>query len=647
MISLLEKLEKYVLLISIAILPVFVIVNTTSPAVASKGQLFMAVCSLALIFWVIRMFIKGSITFALGKFDLAVLFISIAYLLSAVFKTPNKMEAFFIPGMSSFVLISAALYFLINQLGKAGKKEVKYALSLSGVLLSLSLIFTNLNLFGKIPQLPAFVKDPFFNPLGGVIPAGIYLIPIFFMGLFMIVSERDAVKKLFWGAASAVILMAGVLLAGSAMPGKPQEIKLPGLQVSWEVAATAITKSPVFGAGAGNYLSAFNQYRPVSYNQTDLWNARFTTANNFFLTLLTEIGLLGLFAFAVLLMGVYRAGKKSFKFEQMGLISIFVLMALLPFSPVLFILVFALLALASESEEKTITLNTVSIGENAKFAGKIPSIILGVIILSGVAVANYFGYKIVKAENTFTKSLQALNKNNAVVTYDLMVLAVKENPKVDRYHASLAQVDMAIAQSLSVKKDLTDGDKTTITQLVQQSINEAKAGVTLNPGRSGNWEVLAQIYRTIMPFAQGADNFAVQTYLQAVSLDPTNPSLRISLGGVYYALGRYDDAIDAFKLAVLAKPDLANAHYNLAIAYREKKDFDSAIREMNVVLGLVQKDSQDYTLAKNTLDELEKNKPAAKTTGTDNLTPPQPAGTSNIKPPITLPEEANPPAAQQ
>jgi tetratricopeptide (TPR) repeat protein len=252
------------------------------------------------------------------------------------------------------------------------------------------------------------------------------------------------------------------------------------------------------------------------------------------------------------------------------------------------------------------------------------------------------------AEVTYQKSLDALSSNNAQIVYNLMTSAVAQNPYVDRYHASMAQIDMALANSIAAgKTTLTDTDRTTLTQLIQQAISEGKATVTLNPGRSGNWGILAQIYGSIMPFTQGADQFAIQAYTQAVALDPINPNLRISLGGVYYALGRYDDAIEAFKLAVLAKSDLANAHYNLSIAYRDKKDYDDAITEMNTVLILVPKDSSDYTLAQSTLADLQKNKPAATSvTGAGALTIPQKQVTT-VKPPITLPQEATPPATNQ
>jgi tetratricopeptide (TPR) repeat protein len=349
------------------------------------------------------------------------------------------------------------------------------------------------------------------------------------------------------------------------------------------------------------------------------------------------LGFAGLAAITVLLIGIYRVIKPDLKQKQWEVLSVtllVVLFAILPSAPVLLFLLMALLAVFSRSEEKSVSLA----------AGRVPSAIIAAPIILGVAALGIFGTKAVGAELTYQKSLVALTNNDAKNTYDLMTKAITQNPYVDRYHATLAQIDMAIATSIASNKNLTDTDRTNITTLISQAINEGKATVTLNMGRSGNWELLAQIYGSIMPFAQGADQFAIQTYTQAVALDPLNPNLRVALGGIYYSLGRYDDAIDAFKLAVLTKPDLANAHYNLAIAYREKKNYDNAISEMNTVLTLVIKDSPDYTLAKSTLDALEKSKPAAAaTTGAENLTTPQ-KQVEVIKPPLTLPEEATPPA---
>ena len=233
-----------------------------------------------------------------------------------------------------------------------------------------------------------------------------------------------------------------------------------------------------------------------------------------------------------------------------------------------------------------------------------------------------------------------------MATYNYIREAIALNPYVDRYHSSLSQMSFALANSLARQEDLTDKDKETIAQLIQQAIGEGKASVTLNITRSINWNNLANIYQAIIPFAQGADQFAIQTYSQAVALDPVNPLPRISLGGVYYSLGRYDEAIRVFELAVIAKPDYANAHYNLAVALREKGEIEKAITQMEIVLSLVQKDSPDYGLAVKELEALETRKPTEEIEATENLTPPQEAEEPVIKPPLELPEEANPPSTE-
>jgi tetratricopeptide (TPR) repeat protein len=375
----------------------------------------------------------------------------------------------------------------------------------------------------------------------------------------------------------------------------------------------------------------------VTYNQTTLWLARFSTADNYYFTLITEVGFAGLAAMIVFLIAVYRVIKSDLKQKNWEIISLallVVLFAIFPSAPALIFLFLAFLAVFSRSEEKTVSLAT----------NRVPSIIIAAPIVIGIVALGIFGTKAVMAEVTYQRSLDALTNNDAKNTYDLMTQATTQNPYVDRYHASLAQVDMALATSIANQTNLTDTDRTNVTQLITQAINEGKASVSLNPGRSQNWELLSQIYANIMSFATGADQFAIDSYLQAVALDPVNPNLRISLGGVYYALGRYSDAIDTYKLAILTKSDLANAHYNLAIAYRDNKDYTDAITEMNTVLTLVDKNSSDYTLAQTTLSDLQKNKPvAATTTGTGSLTTPQ-TQVPVIQPPLTLPQEATPPA---
>jgi len=640
MSKVLEIIKKYLVYSLIVLYPVFVFSFASTTYVLPKEILLTVVTGLTVIVWIIESVLKNSLTFKVGKFDLPVFLIVISYLLSAIFVTPNKMEAFFYPGVATVVVASAILYFAINQLDAKSKEGVSFAIIVSGILLSVVCLFAQIGILGKIPFLPSFVKAVAFNPIGGSLPAIIYLVVVLVVTGEFIYRQKDLVFRLFTVVTAVVVILSLGVLIKNALPGQSQNPKLPDFSTSWQVGLETLKVSPLWGAGPANYLTAFNRFRPVTYNSTDLWQMRFTTASDYYLTALTELGFVGLFAFATLFFAIYKTVVKKFDVKFLPVIALLVLFAALPTAPVLITLLFVLLAVISESENKNTNILAESSAKSAVILVCLP-------ILAGLGVFYFLGTKWVMAENTYNKSLDALSQNDAKSTYDLMTQAINQNTQVDRYHASLAQLDMALAGNLAGKKDITDADKTTITQLVQQAINEGKATVTLNPGRAGNWEVLGQIYRSVMSFATGADQFAIQTYTQAVALDPTDPGLRISLGGVYYALGRYDEAIDAFKLAVLAKPDLANAHYNLSVAYAAKKDYDNAITEMNTVISLLPKDSQDYKTAQSVLSDLQKQKPASTATTSQNLQAPQGAATSNVKPPITLPKEATPPAATQ
>ncbi len=638
--KLFNTIKKYLVIAAASLFAVFVLPGFPSPHVVPKEIFLALMICLALVVSFVYSIVKGEVKFAVGKFDVGIVLLMLAYLLASFFGATNKMEAFFFPGTTTFVILSAIFYLIVNQFTRRGKNVVLLALFVSGILLSVSILFIQLGIFAKIPQLPAFMKETTFNPLGGNLQSLIYLLALLPIGITQIIREKETVKRLFFGVASSVIVLGIILVGISMLPGKPQAPVLPSWQTSWEVVVETLKKSPLLGAGSANYLSAFNLYRPISYNQTNLWQVRFSSANNYYFTLITEVGLIGLAAMVILLVSVYKKLSVDYKGKAWEEISVAILVlafALFPAAPALIFLLMTLLAIFSGSEEKSVSIAT----------NKVPAAIVAAPVFIGIIALGFFGTKAVMAENYYNRSLKALAANDASNTYNYMVKAETLNPYVDRYHASMAQVDMALANSLATKEDITEADRTTITQLVQQAISEGKATVTLNQTRSGNWEVLAQIYRSIMSFAEGSDQFAIQTYTQAIALDPISPDLRISLGGVYYALGKYDEAINAFQLAVVAKNDLANAHYNLAAAYAAKKDYDKAITEMNTVISLVPADSEDYKTAQTALDQLKKAKPTATEAASQNLTPPAPATETNVEPPITLPSDATPPAATQ
>ena len=104
-----------------------------------------------------------------------------------------------------------------------------------------------------------------------------------------------------------------------------------------------------------------------------------------------------------------------------------------------------------------------------------------------------------------------------------------------------------------------------------------------------DWNSLSGLYRSLIGFGQNAEQFAVLTNQQAIALDPSNPQQYVSLGGIYYQLGVWDEAIRQFTLAANYKVDYANAYYNLGHAYESKGDaasLQNALQSYQQVLTL-------------------------------------------------------------
>jgi tetratricopeptide (TPR) repeat protein len=108
------------------------------------------------------------------------------------------------------------------------------------------------------------------------------------------------------------------------------------------------------------------------------------------------------------------------------------------------------------------------------------------------------------------------------------------------------------------------------------------------------------------------------------------------LGGLYYSLGRIDDAINLFQTSVILKPDFANGFYNLAAAFNEKKDYQKAYDAMNQTVRLVPVDSADYQKVQKELEDLKQKLPKPTPAGKP------PSGESTLK----LPEPIPSPKAQ-
>lgn len=451
----------------------------------------------------------------------------------------------------------------------------------------------------------------------------------------------------------------------------PREIQLP-FETSWKISVTAFRDSPFWGTGPGTYAFDFTNYKPVEFNSSKFWNLRFDSSFNEYLQVLATLGGIGLVALlsitALFISGAFKVlsaiyrlpstteagSQKSEDIAKVILaisgLAFFIILAL--HTSTLSLWVVGLLVLASfmvlnisenvqrswfnaQANVKNMFLKiagNVTSPESSKETIRIDALpgVLLTIAIALVLFAGFFGTKFVLADYYHRLALNAVSENQGIVAYNHLITAEKLNPYSDVYRTDLAQTNFALANAIATAKapseaspagSLTDQDKQNIQILLQQSIAEARTAVTLSPKSAINWEILALLYRQISGVAQDALVFSLDSYGRAIFQDPLNPNLRVSVGGVYYAIKNYDMAIRFFTDAINLKPDFANGYYNLSVALRDKGDLVNAQALAEKLLTLIDKTSPDYKAAGDYLNDL-KSKIEAGATKESVITPP-------------------------
>jgi tetratricopeptide (TPR) repeat protein len=394
------------------------------------------------------------------------------------------------------------------------------------------------------------------------------------------------------------------------------EVSLP-VKESWYIATSTIQDYPILATGPSTFQLNYTRYKPLSTNNTNLWDKRFDKPYN---ELFNVLGTLGIVGTAIALVFTSKVLKLSYASKQIkegtglasiaGALTIVMLISFLfTYASILnvFLLFFFIsilvgahtLAGDQAKYAKPFVIESTSLSSIATDSGSVVAsqytkyvLCVPVFLLTGylglLAFRNYAG------EYFMRKSLIALVKNDSNGTYNDQIIALKYNPKRDVYYDSFARTNLTLANALATKKDLTDTEKQTIQTLVSQAIRNTRLATEVaGPLNVSNWETRALIYRNLINVAQNASEWAINSYNTAIQLDPTNPKLRLDLGGVYFAKGDFLSAANQFRQATSLKQDYANAHYNFALSLVKLKEYDQAKKEFEITKLLVPQDSED------------------------------------------------------
>lgn len=631
----LEKLIKYfpmILISSFVALLILLVLPITNSIIADTKLYFLFLASLIVgIIYFSRSIKKNNIEIVVGPLTAPLLILGGSTLISTFFTNDYPVENLLGLGGAMLAMTIIAILGPTIFPEKRGQKVLVFSLAIvSGALLGLSLMqlagFGPAQWLNNIPgfAIPASLE---FNLAGSTL-IGFQLAVVALVGVVSYYLTTKKCPKLT--LVSVVILLGSLVIYGwTLLPGKSTSINLPSYAASWSVALDSLRspRAAMIGVGPANYIYAYERFKPLWVNAEENWAINYDQAANVPLTVISTMGLIGLAAWAILAIATLNLRKKITK-QYAPLVYMIAVMLLLQILLPANIIMLALLGLtvailgASEKNRlpilqfkslsaKMTTQRQIETSTPAYFTEKSvvslnPFKVVSILLLVGTLFVCYLAGRSYAAEFYSFKASQAIIANDAVKTYELQAKATQLNPYLDRLRRQYATTNALIAIALSNRTDADEQDMQQIADLHQQAIREARAATLLNPNNSLNWLALAQIYEQIVGVSDEALQWAIQGYLSAIETDPTNPNLRIALGGLLLSQESYAQAQSVFRSAIDIKPDFANSYFNFAVASEGLGQLDESKAGYQQVLALLDPDNEDYAMVNERLAAVEK-----------------------------------------
>jgi len=396
----------------------------------------------------------------------------------------------------------------------------------------------------------------------------------------------------------------------------PVEVNL-SLGASWRIAMQNTSSNLLLGTGPETFIYGFSKYKPDNFNDSNFWAFRFDKASSELAQLLGTTGWLGLAAYlAVILSGLYLswlclkdrsqdnwylklASVTTFLVLVMG--NIFYFSSTVPAT--FFWLLLAIIAGLASRGQRSVSLTT---SPRASF-----SFSFGLAVVVLVALGICFGIgRFYLADVAYAKAQTASQSVDTLGTASQeLVQAVNLNPWRDTYRIGLAQVLLALAnKEAAAPAGATDQEKQAqlarLQSYIASSIAAARSATELARENVANWEALGSIYRGTVLFARDAENWVIDSFGQAIKLEPSNPALYTELGKAYLisanrkrqeassaqekdkakleadAASLVAKALEQFDQAIKLKSNYTPAHFNQALALEQQGKLDEAIAKL-------------------------------------------------------------------
>ncbi|MFZ6015543.1 MAG: tetratricopeptide repeat protein [Patescibacteria group bacterium] len=402
----------------------------------------------------------------------------------------------------------------------------------------------------------------------------------------------------------------------------PAEVS-PSAAASWSIAKSVLRENPIFGSGPGTWIYDYAKYRSPAVNLSQFWTIRFERGLTAFFSLIAMTGLVGVLLWLMLVISsVVKSARTLFTEkdddEWQAYLTIFTGWMTIAFIAFIYNYNFAhhfIFWLLTALLVSLITKKAYVWQAKKGSAGSVIISVLFICLSVGAMSFAWLAGQRLAADAAYSKAVIGYREGKPIDQgIEHLNRAVAMNRWNDVYYRNLSQAYLIKAgQEFEVLKNDPQG-AATINQIIAASIDTGKKAAEINPMNVDNWENLAIIYQSIASFTQGADEFAINNFKEALDREPNNPVYSNEIGKLHIMRAdafttllqasdeqaraeaeqkikaELDQAAEWLNRAIQAKPDFAPAHYYLGLVYERQGRIQDAITKLEQVLSVNQND---------------------------------------------------------
>lgn len=409
----------------------------------------------------------------------------------------------------------------------------------------------------------------------------------------------------------AILLLVVNLPLGADLPA---EIS-PSTSASFNIAKSSLQDSPLVGSGPGTFGYDYTEFHAQAVNNTVFWNVTFDRGNSYIITLLATTGLIGVVLWLVLIaVAIVRSIINLFKDKRaeiwryilaVGAVFIVAVVAKFMYSSTLTLefLFWILLGILGALLSREWFRAEFKVSPRAAL---IMSFVFILLIVASVSVLYLVGQRYV-GEAVFAKAVRMDQERESV---DSVLEKINSAVRLNQYEDTYLR-NLSVAILAKFNDDISNEAAQQNTNYIQSLINDmiaiSRAATNMNSANVANWANQGFIYQKLIPYVQGASDFAIEAYAKATELAPVNPIYYTELAKIHIAVAdgnapliqaedqkvaaeaktiveeNLSKAEENLSKAIEVKLDYAPAHYQLALVYDRQGRLTDAIAKMEQV----------------------------------------------------------------